>query len=435
MSPAKILVVDDDPDLLHLIGVRLTAAGYAVCLARSGAEALDRLHEELPQLVISDIRMEEMDGHELFARIHAEAPSLPVIMLTAHGTIPDAVAATQRGVFSFLTKPFNGQELLARVQDAVSLSPGGAAGAPADWRQDIHSVSLAMEELLRQAFRVAQDGRGLLIQGPRGAGKRALARAVHRAGPRADRPFVVVDCAATPPEDIATVLFGDGGSGGALEQAAGGTLLLAEAGKLPSACQARLLPVLSRQDPLDRAFGTPAAAGAADVRIIATATAALEDVVDEGRFRSDLYYLLSAAVLSVPALEQRRDDIPGLVAHFLRLAGGGRFMSPETLALLQEADWPGNVRQLRSIVERAASVAVTPVIPASLVRRMLRAEAMQETEGLEEARRIFERQYLIKLLQSTAGNVAQAARVAQRNRTEFYKLLSRHHIDPTAFKG
>lgn len=193
MGGARILVVDDDPDLLHLIGLRLSSAGYAVSQAASGEEALRQFEAEQPQAVITDLRMDGMDGHALFARLHEAAPSVPVIILTAHGTIPDAVVATQRGAFGFLTKPFDGQELLERVAAAVAVSPPvRATSDDGQWRQAIVSRGVAMDELLRQARRAADESGPLLITGPVGAGKATLARAIHDVGPRRKKPFVAL---------------------------------------------------------------------------------------------------------------------------------------------------------------------------------------------------------------------------------------------------
>jgi two-component system response regulator GlrR len=432
-SGVRILVVDDDPDLRDLIGMRLSAAGYVVALAASGEEALASFVAERPRVVITDLRMDGMDGHALFERLHALAPSLPVIILTAHGTIPDAVAATQRGVFGFLTKPFDGKELLARVADAVALSPPLALNEEsADWQAGIVSASPAMDELLRQARRIAAHHDPLLVIGPRGVGKEAIARVVHAAGPRAKKPFVALRCSALGADAHPEVMLAE-----ALQAASGGTLFLDGIGELPADIQVRLLPLV-REAGIFGEKQNPAAKRL-DVRIIAAATHSLEPDVRAGNFRSDLYYSLGQSSLAVPPLDERREDIPLLVAEFTRRwlaksAGIGRGFAPGAVAHLYEAPWPGNVRQLRSIVDQALGQTVTPLVPASLVRRLMREENEREMETFDDARRSFEYRYLIDLLTATSGNVARAARIAGRNRTEFYKLLARHHIEPAAFK-
>lgn len=430
MSAAKILVVDDDPDLLHLIGVRLSVAGYGVTLAASGEEALALFHSERPQVVITDLRMEGMDGHALFARIHAEAPTVPVIILTAHGTIPDAVAATQRGVFSFLTKPFDGRELVERVGQAVAMSPPVLAQAEAgSWRAEIVSTSLVMDELLRQARRVADERGPLLILGPAGAGKKTLARAIHQAGGRGDAPFITVPCGTLPEDQLNEQLFG--GAGSLIAAADRGTLFLDEVECLPLLAQAKLLPLVRSGEDI---FGR-SRSGMPDVRVVAASSMPLDRQIREGVFRADLYYLLASTTLKMPALAEHSGDIPALVSHFVeRQPGEPRRFSPEAMAALQEAQWPGNVQQLETVVAQAVRLSVTPVVPVSLVGRLLREEQERDMGAFDEARRAFEYDYLVQLLQTTGGNVARAARVAQRNRTEFYKLLARHGLDPASFK-
>jgi len=425
----RVLVVDDDPDLLDLIAMRLRSAGYDVALAASGQEALEIFRMERPRVVITDLRMDGMDGHALFARLHEEAPSVPVIILTAHGTIPDAVAATQRGVFSFLTKPFDGRELLARIAAALDLSPPIAADrSNAAWRRDIISCHAGMEELLRNAYRLASTDLPLLLSGPRGSGKELLARAIHAVGQQARRNFAVLRCgpgrkAGEDEKLLAT----------ALVEGQNGTLFIDDIDLLPAAQQARLLPLVGD---VALFFG----AARPNCRIIAATSQPLEAAVREGRFRADLYYNLERNALALPSLNERREDIPLLIAHFTALqrqaqAGIAEGFAPQTLALMQDAPWPGNVRQLRSIVVQAMTQTVTPQVPAALVRRLLQEDNAREMAAFDEARRAFEYDYLARLLKATRGNVAQAARIAQRNRTEFYKLLSRHELDPASFKS
>lgn len=427
MSAPRILVVDDDPGLLELIEMRLVADGYAVICAASGEEALAHFHAERPRIVISDLRMDGMDGHALFARLHAEAPSVPVIILTAHGTIPDAVAATQRGVFGFLTKPFDSQELLAKVAEAMAVSPRldhAASSGDGAWRAGVASSSLVMDELLRQARRAAETDSPLLLSGPTGSGKETIARAIHAASHRAGQPFVTLHCSEP-------IEHGPGALGRALAAAKGGFLFLDDIEELPLAEQVRLLPLLRA----DNLFAAPLGGGAGDVRILGATRQVLDNAIREGRFRADLFYALGQLVLTVPPLADRREDIPALVAHFVAQHWDkGRGIAPDGMAALQEASWPGNVRQLRSVVEQGLAQAVTPQVPGTLIRRLLREETEREMTALDEARRAFEYDYLVQLLETTGGNVTRAARVAHRNRTEFYKLLARHGIDPAGFK-
>jgi two-component system response regulator GlrR len=421
----RILVVDDDPRLLELIGMRLAAAGFEPMLARSGKEAVEQFRSVRARVVvITDLRMDEMDGHALFAHLHAEAPTIPVIILTAHGTIPDAVAAMQRGVFAFLTKPFDSRELLAKVAEALAISPD--VDVDASWRAALVSCSKQMDELLRQARRAANRDCPILISGPRSSGKELLARAIHAASGRADKPLLVVGCG-----DLEQVGRDASPLDRAVASGRGGVVLLRGIEDLPLRQQTRLA-LLLRANP-DSALGT--STDSSDVRIIATTTQPLDNAIRDGRFRADLFYALGQVVLNVPALANRRADIPALAAHFAAAShGSAHGFSPEALTALQEAAWPGNVGQLRSVVQRALVLSVTPQVPATVVRGLLRAESQCEMYALTEARRTFEHDYLVNLLETTGGNITHAARIAQRNRTEFYKLLARHNIDPVRFK-
>lgn len=436
---ARILIVDDDQDILHLIGMRLEANGYEVIAAASGEEALNSFRSTRPQLVITDLRMGDMDGMTLFAHLHAEAPLVPVIILTAHGTIPEAVAATQQGVFSFLLKPFDSQELLRRVADALRLSPVlDLADEGAQWRRDFLSADLRMEEVLRLARRCAEEKRTTLILGPQGAGKRSLAQAIHRAGELADGPFIDVSCSDLSGDD-AERLFMLGQPDSLPERARHGVLYLRDLGDLPLPAQSRLFTFLFSQmqarDPLQRLHSNTHLTKLPEVQVIASSTRSLDNVVTEGTFRSDLYYLLGGCTLQLPALGDRRDDVPLLARHFLRAIDARRNLTADALAVLQEARWPGNVRQLKTVLTQAVAQSTGTTIGEAVVRRIIRDCDEAALIAFDDAKREFERDYLIRLLQATSGNVSHAARVAQRNRTDFYKLLARHGLDPVSFKG
>lgn len=445
MSQARLLLVDDDRDLLRLLTIRLEAAGYAVTAADSGERALALLAVERPQAVITDMRMPGLDGAALFEAIHREHPTLPVIMLTAHGTIPEAVEATRRGIFGYLTKPYEPQALLAEVARAVAVSGAGSAGTTAkdDWRGEIISHNAAMEALLAQAHLVANGEARVLILGESGTGKELLARAIHRSSPRHGGPFLAVNCGAIPEQLLESELFGHlkGSFTGAVrdhrglfQEADGGTLLLDEIGDMPLPLQVKLLRVLEERQV--RPVGS-ARSVAVDVRILSATHRQLEEEISAGRFREDLFYRLNVVTLRLPSLDQRRDDIPLLANHFLKILGDkyGRDLggfAPDALELLASAAWPGNIRQLYNVVEQAVALSTGRLIPITLIQNALAsAEGMA---SLEDARARFERDYLSKLLRMTGGNVSQAARLAKRNRTEFYKLLQRHQLDPSLFK-
>ncbi len=446
MNKPSILLVDDDEAILKLVAVRLESAGHSVLAVDSGERALAAFAASRPQLVITDLKMGGMDGMALFEQIHRQAPTMPVIVLTAHGTIPDAVAATQKGVFGFLPKPFDGKLLLDLVAQALRVSGVAPAHAApqSDWRGEFLTHSPKLEDVLRQAYLVAQSGASVFIHGASGTGKELLARAIHRASPRAECPFVAVNCAAIPEHLLESELFGHrkGSFTGAIYDhkglvpaADGGTLFLDEIGDMPLALQAKLLRVL--QDREVRPVGATQGVKV-DVRVVSATHRDLDAHMKAGNFREDLYYRLNVVSLSLPSLAERPEDIVPLAARFLKTTATGYGKSaltfaPEALEILLAAPWPGNVRQLLNVVEQVVALSATSVIPASLVQQALREEPAHLVP-LEEARRGFEHDYLVRILRIAAGNVTQAAKLARRNRTEFYKLLERHRIEPKSFK-
>ncbi len=443
IAARKLLVVDDDRDLLRLIAIRIEAAGHTVAQAESAEQALSSIALDRPDLVITDLRMAGMDGLVLFDAIHARAPTLPVVILTAHGTIPEAVAATRRGVFGFLTKPFEPAVLLDTIAEALKLSASPDRAAE-DWRAEILTRSPAMDSLLEQAKRVAVSDASVFIQGASGTGKELLARAIHRASPRANAAFVAVNCSAIPEGLLESELFGHrrGAFTGAVQDrqglflaADGGTLFLDEIGDMPVALQVKLLRAIEER--VVRPVGASRSVEF-DVRIISATHRLMEERIASGAFREDLYYRLNVVRLSTPTLAERREDIPLLATHLLgrlakRYGRGALVFSREAVDALVAGQWTGNVRQLRNIVEQAVALAATPVIPESLVRQALES-GPDRLLPLDQERRAFERDYLVKILKITSGNVTRAARLAGRNRTEFYRLLDRHALEPGRFK-
>ena len=441
----RVLLVDDDRDLLQLIAMRLQASGYGVTAVESGEAALAALAVSRPQVVVTDLRMQGMDGMALFDAIHRDSPSLPVVILTAHGTIPEAVTATRRGVFSFLTKPFEPKVLLDTVAEAMRLSSPPSSGEVENWRAELITRSSSMEDLLAQARRVAASDASVCIFGQSGTGKELLARAIHRASPRSGAPFVAVNCGAIPEGLLESELFGHkkGSFTGAVadrrglfQAAQGGTLFLDEVGDMPLPLQVKLLRALEERK--IRPVGSHESFDV-DVRVISATHRKLEERIASGEFREDLYYRLNVVKLYIPALAERREDIPLLANHFLtrlaeRYRRGHLGFSPEAMQLLVSAPWPGNVRQLLNVIEQAVALASTEMIPESLVRQALDVADTALTP-LDEARKAFERDYLVRILKITGGNVTKAARLAGRNRTEFYRLLERHSLEPGMFKG
>jgi len=442
----KILIVDDDPHLLRLLSIRLSAAGYNVESAASAKIALGILTSFQPHMVISDLRMEGMDGMALFEQIRKQYPHMPVVIMTAHGTIPDAINATKQGVFSFLTKPFESQELLETAQKAIQLQSSITQypQKESSWRANIISRSAIMESLLQQTNQVAQSDFSLLINSPSGTGKELLAKAIHQASNRHDMPFTAINCAAIPEQLLESELFGHAkgaftGAGknhvGLFQATNGGTLFLDEIGDMPMSFQVKLLRALQEKE--IRPVGSTQSIKI-DVRIISATHKNLQQAIIEKTFREDLYYRLNVVELELPSLSERREDIPLLAQHFLSQVEAKskrkvKGFSTEAMELLISAPWPGNIRQLQNVVEQSVALSTESLINASLVSRALR-EKTSQLPSFQEARDQFERDYLANLLKMTAGNVAQAARIAQRNRTEFYKLLNRHHLNAEAFR-
>jgi len=443
----KILIVDDDPSLLRLLGIRLNAAGYQVMPAKSGKEALGVLKSFNPQLVISDLRMDGMDGMALFEKIRLQHANLPVIIMTAHGTIPDAINATKQGVFSFLTKPFESQELLDTVEQAIRLQPLNSREldhASHQWREQIISRSAIMEVLLQQTYQVAQSDFSLFIRSESGTGKELLAKAIHRASQRNTKPFIAINCGAIPESLLESELFGhvkgaftgaEKNHTGLFESADGGTLFLDEIGDMPMNFQVKLLRALQEKE-IRRVGSTQSIR--IDVRVIAATHKNIRKAILDKTFREDLYYRLNVVELELPTLSERREDIPLLAQHFLELssarsANSINGFSQEAMELLISASWPGNIRQLQNVVEQSVALSTEPLISESLVRNALRGESTNYP-SFQEARDQFERDYLAKVLKTTSGNVSQAAKISGRNRTDFYKLLNKHHLNAEAFR-
>ncbi|KJV28219.1 response regulator GlrR [Aquitalea magnusonii] len=445
MHAGRVLLVDDDADLLHLLGLRLEAAGYLVDKAASAEAALSALAVRRADVLLTDWRLPGMDGMALFEQVKRSYPSLPVIILTAHGTVPDAVEAVSRGVFGYLVKPFDSAALLSKVSQALQLSAPALSHDEQDaWRAEVVSCSPLMDELLAEARLVAVTDASVLIRGESGTGKEVLARALHRASPRADKPFIAVNCAAIPDNLLESELFGHekGAFTGAaarhqglIAQADGGTLFLDEIGDMPLALQVKLLRVLQEREVRPLGASKPIAV---DVRLISATHRDLELLISDGLFREDLFYRLNVLTLQLPALSERREDIPLLAQHFLsqvceRYGKEVAGFAPDAMEYLCSLRWSGNIRQLANAVEQCCVLSTAGLIPLSLVQKAV-SDGMASIPTLAEARRQFEREYLEKLLRVTAGNASVAARIADRNRTEFYRLLQKHDLVAAAFK-
>ena len=442
-SKGKILLVDDDPGLLRLLSIRLRAEDYEVEAVESAHKALAVLHRFRPDLVITDLKMDTMDGLGLRRELQTKSPGLRVVIITAHGTIPDAVTATQSGAFGFLTKPIDKDELMETVERAMKVS-GSTAEVEDDWAAQIITRNQKLKEILAQAKMVAATDARVLVTGQSGTGKELLARAIHNASPRKDKRFVAINCSAMSEDLLESELFGHvkGAFTGAtrdhdglFQAAEGGTLLLDEIGDMPMPLQVKLLRVL--QEHQVRPVGSTDAIQV-DVRVISATHRDLSGMMQEGTFREDLFYRLNVVNIDLPGLDERREDIPLLVSHFLQQIAKEsdqerKVYAPEAVELLVTAEWPGNIRQLYNVVRQNVALSRSPVISGELVQSSL-GEHAGKLMSFSDARDEFTRNYLSQILQITMGNVSQAARLAKRNRTDFYKLLARHDLNPDNFK-
>ena len=415
-SNPNLLLVDDDKSLLRLLTIRLEGEGYEVTAVEDGQSALRKLQNDNYDVVLSDLRMPGLDGLSLFEEIMGIRKDIPVILMTAHGTIADAVAATQRGVFGFLPKPVDHDELRALLQKALSQSQ---AAQPGDWAKDIITRSPEMLNVLDQAFRIAQREVSVLISGASGTGKELLANAIHKASNRSDKPFVAINCGALPENLLESELFGHAKGAftgavaahpGLFREADGGTLFLDEIGDMPMTLQVKLLRAL--QERQIRPVGSSKHVDI-DVRIISATHKDLHKEMEEGTFREDLYYRLNVVNLKLPSLKSRSEDIPLLARSLLQQSAQRHGVnvsqfSDDAMQQLVTSSWPGNVRQLVNVVEQCVALTQTPVIPLHLVEQALSA-TKQSWPTLTEARDAFEQQYLHKLLKMTDGNVTRAA--------------------------
>ncbi len=448
----RILVVDDEQGIRAALTQLLEYEGYETRAASGGMEAIAAAEQWHPHLVFLDVKMAGLDGIETLKRLREREPGAVVVMISGHATIQNAVEATQLGAYDILEKPLDTDRILVTLRNAlgrIDLAEENAAlREHIESRFEIVGRSAVIRELTAQIERVASTPARVLITGENGTGKELVARALHRNSPRARKPFVEVNCAAIPQELIESELFGHmrGSFTGALqdragkfEQADGGTLFLDEIGDMSLAAQAKVLRVLQEGE-VTRIGG--AKPRHVDVRVIAATNKLLEDEITAGRFREDLYYRLNVVPLHVPALRDRRDDIPLLVAHFLaRYARDGGVPQPaiERAALdrLTTFDWPGNVRELRNTIERLAILSDGPTIRAEDVERLVGTRnadvatvgAIQSSTTYEEFKESAERSFLLARLREHDWNVAETARALQMPRSNLYKKIERHHLE------
>ncbi|MFB3901837.1 MAG: sigma-54-dependent transcriptional regulator [Acidobacteriota bacterium] len=410
----QILVVDDEPQMLVALRETLCKRGFQITTATNGVDAVGKLRQQFYQAVLTDVRMPGVDGLDLLREIKRISPVTPVILLTGHGTVEDAVTALKLGAYDYLMKPFSAKQLTDALTKATCRPAGG------DLTGRIVTVAPEMQHLLVVASQAAQSDAPVLIQAESGTGKELLARYLHHCSARSARAFVAVNCAAVPDDLLESELFGHekGAFTGAQTQKLGkfelahqGTLLLDEIGEMDLRLQAKLLRVLQENE-IDRVGGIKPIP--IDVRVIATTNRNLKELVASGTFREDLYYRLNVIPLTIPPLRERKQDIRPLVSYFCSKFGGDRppkRFSEETLELLEKYDWPGNVRELENVTRRALALSVNPVITPADLFLEIEDSGKDEKAGLKAgvSLRELERKLIAITLKETSGNRTQAA--------------------------
>ena len=447
MALERILVVDDDQGLLQLITMRLSAMGFAVTACPSGAEALAEARRVVFDLAITDLRLTDQDGLAVMEELLLIHPNLPVLILTAHGSIPNAVEAMQKGAYGYLTKPFDDKELKVYIEKALAqqrmsreIQRLKSLVKELYGLENVVTRSPKMQALLEQVARVADTDATICLFGETGTGKEVIARVIHCNSRRVHGPFVAVNCGAIPEALFESELFGHvkgaftgayDSKRGVLQSANGGTLFLDEIGEMPLALQVKLLRALEERTvhPVGDARPTKI-----DVRFITATNKDLEAAVRDGRFREDLYYRIQVVPLTILPLRERRDDIPPLAQHLLkqscrRMNKDIRGFLPDAMQKLMLYHWPGNVRELENVIENAVIMSTQDMITADLLPAVSQREENQ-VKPLTEAREDFERDYLKEVLQLTGGNISRAAQIAGRYRADFYKLLKKHGLHP-----
>lgn len=455
MSEKKILVVDDDSGLLTLMKARLESAGYAAVLAPGGEEALASANDNIFCAAVLDFKMDDMNGITLMERLLKIQPYLPVIILTAHGTIERAVEATKKGAYDFLTKPFEAKDLLYRLEKALEV---GRLKVEVDrlrhmvrerYRFDnIIASSEKMQQILCQVAQIAATDSTVCLYGESGTGKELMAKAIHLSSPRAKGPFVAINCGAIPDGLLENELFGhvkgaftgaDQPKKGLLQQADGGTLFMDEIAELSPPLQVKLLRVFQERQFYAVGGLQPIKV---DIRVVTATNQDLIKAIKEGRFREDLYYRIHVIPIFLPPLRERIEDVPLLAKHFLEhfnreMNKSVQGFAPEVMQRLMLHSWPGNVRELANVVERAVALSTSSVITTENLFLGPEEETppAKKLLPLNETRREHERAYLTQLLTETGGNVSRAASMAGRYRAEFYKLLHKYDINPADFKN
>jgi len=452
MPSGKILAVDDDKNLLEVLKMRLESADYEVATASNEEDAIKKMKGQPFDLSIIDLKLINKDGLSVMKELHLISPDMPIIILTGHGSIENAVDAMKKGAFSYITKPFEPQNLLLQIEKALenrhlTLEVERLKGLLEEQYNfsNIVAKSNNMKRVLRQVTQIAKIDSTIYIHGESGTGKELIARAVHLASERKDKPFQVINCAAIPETLLESELFGykKGAFTGAVKnnegfftKAHGGVVFLDEIGDMPLSLQVKLLRVLQERQFYPVGSREPVEV---DLKVIVATNKNLEDEVKEGRFREDLFFRIHVIPIHLPPLRERKEDIPYLAEHFLRkfckqMSKKVKGLSPEAMQKLMLYDWPGNVRELENKIEYAVAVTQRGVITDDLILLNTDGTTAESLQPLKEAKASFEKEYLVDLLKLTRGNVSKASEFAGKYRADFYNLLKKHSIASEDFR-
>jgi two-component system response regulator GlrR len=452
MSSGKILLVDDDRNLIELVKMRLESANFEVVTALKEEEAIEAVKGQVFDLSLVDLQLVNQDGISLMEELHLIIPEMPVIILTAYGSIESAVEAMRRGAYSYLTKPFDPRDLLLQIERALDnrrlASEIQRLKGLLEERYGFENIvarSEKMQKVLEMVSQIAKTDSTVYIYGESGTGKELIAKAIHLASERKDRAFVAINCAALPETLMESELFGHekGAFTGAVRSTKGlftqaheGTIFLDEIGDMPLSIQAKLLRALQERQfyPVGSEKSVEV-----DVRVIVATQKDLEDQVKQGLFREDLFYRIHVIPIYLPPLRERKEDIPLLVEHFLKkfsqqMKKEVKGLTPTAIQRLMLHEWPGNVREVENTIEYAVAMTQQDVITEDFILQTRVSEPQELLKSLKEARNDFEKRYLIHLLQLSEGNVSKAAKLAGRYRADFYDLLKKHDLKLEDFK-
>jgi two-component system response regulator GlrR len=452
MVSGKILLVDDDQNFIDLVKMRLESKNYKVTPVLKEEEAIEAVKEQTFDVSLVDLQLSHQDGISLMERLHSILPEMPVIIITAHGSIESVVDAMKRGAYSYITKPFNPPDLLLQIEKALEnrrlTSEIKRLKSLLKERYEFANIvakSEKMQGVLEVVSRIAQTDSTVYIHGESGTGKELIAKAIHVTSDRRDEPFVAINCAALPENLLESELFGHekGAFTGAIRSKRGlftqgheGTIFLDEIGDMALSIQGKLLRVLQERQfyPVGSERSVEV-----DIRVIVATQKDLADQVKQGLFREDLFYRIHVVPIHLPPLRERKEDIPSLVDYFLRVFSQQmnkevKRLSPKAMQKLMLHEWPGNVRELENTIEYAMAMTQQDIISEDLIFEAKIPISRESIKPLREARDEFEKEYLIRLLELCEGNVTNASKVAGKHRVDFYDLLKKHGLKTEDFR-